>query len=85
MSVDHVYSHQAYSKHLGGINFPLLADFHPRGEVTRRYGLWREDKGFGRRAIFVIDTQGIVRWSKVYLSGLPEYDEVFAAIEAIAR
>jgi alkyl hydroperoxide reductase subunit AhpC len=80
-----VYSHQAYAKHLGGITFPLLADFHPRGEVTRRYGLWREDKGFGRRAIFVIDTQGIVRWSKVYLSGPPEYDEVFAAIEAIAR
>lgn len=83
VNVDSVYSHQAYAESLGGISYPMLSDFHPHGEVTRRYGLWREDRGMGRRATFIIDTQGIIRWSKIYASGPPEYEEWFAALDAL--
>lgn len=85
VNIDHVYSHKAYAESLGGISYPLLADFHPHGAITRRYGLWREDTGRGRRAIFLIDTQGIIRWSRVYPSGPPDYEELFAALDALAQ
>ena len=47
ISVDSVWSHIAFGDSLGGLGYPLLADFHPHGEVTRRYGLWRPDRGNG--------------------------------------
>ena len=44
---------------------PLLSDFWPHGEVSRAYGAFLEDKGFSTRATFVIDLEGIVRWSVI--------------------
>jgi alkyl hydroperoxide reductase subunit AhpC len=85
VSVDSVHSHKAYASHLGGISFPLLADFHPHGEVTRRYGLWREDRGNGKRATFIIDTDGTVRWNIVYPTAPPDYEHLFEALEALKR
>ena len=41
-------------------------------------------KGFGMRATFVIDGEGIVRWSKVYTSAPPDYEDVLAAVESLA-
>ncbi len=49
ISVDSVYSHGAWAA-VRGISFPLLADFAPKGEVARRYGVWREQDGFSERA-----------------------------------
>ncbi len=69
ISVDHVPSHIAFADSLGGLTYPLLADFHPHGNVTRAYGLWRPERGSGKRALFVIDREGIVRWAQVLESG----------------
>jgi alkyl hydroperoxide reductase subunit AhpC len=83
ISVDHVWSHEAFAKEFGELSFPLLADFHPHGEVTRRYGLWRPDKGYGWRAVFVVDRAGVIRWSRVIERGWPGIEEVLTALEAI--
>lgn len=79
-----MYSHQAFAEQLGGITFPLLADFHPKGEVTNAYGLWREDRGYSRRAILIVDREGVVRHSEVITKGPPDIEVVLAAVEAIA-
>ncbi len=79
-----MYSHQAFAEQLGGITFPLLADFHPKGEVTNAYGLWREDRGYSRRAIIVVDREGVVRHSEVIAKGPPDVEAVLAAVRAIA-
>ncbi len=83
INVDHVYSHSAFADSIGTLDYPLLGDFFPHGEVTKRYGLWRSDRGFGRRAIFIIDRVGVIRWAKVYERGLPENEELLAALAEI--
>lgn len=83
INVDHVPSHLAFAEALGGVSFPILADFHPHGAVTRAYGLWNEERGLGKRAIFIIDKGGIVRWARVYAGSLPEMPELLAALAAL--
>lgn len=46
---------------MGGISFPLLSDFHPQGEVARKYGIYQED-GLNNRVIFVIGKDGLVKF-----------------------
>ena len=69
---------------MGGLDYPLLADFHPKGQVTRAYGLWREDKGYGRRAIVVINAAGVVSSAWVVERGAPDMGEVLAAVRGAA-
>lgn len=83
ISVDGVWCHAAFAeaRHL---HFPLLADFQPKGEVARRYGVYREQDGVCERALFVIDAQGIVRWSYVSPLGInPGADGILEALEAL--
>ena len=84
ISVDSVDSHRAFAESLGGLSFPLLADFHPKGEVVTQYGLWRDDRGYSRRAVVIVDPQGIVRHSQVIPKGPPDVEEVLAAVNGIA-
>lgn len=83
VSVDSVYSHGAWAA-VRGISFPLLADFHPKGEVARRYGVWREADGFSERALYVIDPDGRIAWSHVspYLHHIPDIYELLEAVDA---
>lgn len=76
ISVDHVWSHNAFADSIGGLAYPLLADFFPHGAVTQAYGLWRPDRGLGKRAIFVIDREGIIQRAQVMESGLPDLEEL---------
>ena len=85
LSVDSVYSHQAFADELGGLDFPLLADFHPKGRVTQAYGLWREDKGYSRRAIIIIDRAGVIRHSQVIERGAPDVEALLAVVKEIAE
>jgi peroxiredoxin len=62
ISVDSAFSHKAFQDHLG-ISIPLLADFHPKGEVSKRYGVYNEHYGNNFRALVMIDPGGIVQWS----------------------
>jgi peroxiredoxin len=83
ISVDGVWCHIAYSKH-SKLRFPLLSDFEPKGEVARSYGAYRKPDGFAERALFVIDPEGIIRWS--YLSPIgvnPGADGILSALEAM--
>jgi peroxiredoxin len=84
ISVDSVYSHGAWAA-VRGITFPLLADFHPKAEVIRRYGVYREQDGFSDRALYVIDGEGTIRYSHVspYLHHVPDIFELFDALDGI--
>lgn len=65
VSGDTFYAHQAFAAQCEGASFPLLADFYPRGQVASLYGLMQES-GFNRRATFLIDKDGIIRYKEVY-------------------
>lgn len=83
LSVDSVWSHKAYADKMG-IHYPLLADFHPRGAVAAKYGIYLEDKGITGRAIFIIDRDGKLAWSKDYgIPVVPGVDEVASALAAV--
>jgi len=85
ISVDGVWCHRAYAN-ARKLEFPLLADFEPKGEASRKYGAYRDRDGFSERALFVIDADGIIRWS--YLSDVgqnPGADGVLAALEELTR
>jgi peroxiredoxin len=66
ISIDPQPAKTAWAKSLGSISFDLLSDFHPHGEVAQRYGVFRQKEGFAERAVFVIDKQGKIAWSKTY-------------------
>ncbi len=78
ISVDSIPSHVAFAKSLGGIEkYPLLADFHPKGEVAKKYGVWIEQSGICERAIVVVDKKGIVRYIDVHDIGeQPENNQI---------
>jgi peroxiredoxin len=63
ISVDSVWTHDAFAKSLK-LDYPLLADFHPKGEVARAYGLYQEDRGMTKRATVIVDRDGKVAWIK---------------------
>jgi alkyl hydroperoxide reductase subunit AhpC len=85
ISVDSRFCHDSWaSKDLGGISFPLLADFHPKGDVAKKYGLYLEDLGITDRATVIIDKQGIVRYvASVGVSGLRKAEELLAECQKV--
>ena len=83
ISVDGIWCHLAFAKDRK-LHFPLLADFEPKGAVARTYGVYREKDGITERALFVIDGDGIIRWSHVSPVGInPGADGILSALEAI--
>jgi peroxiredoxin (alkyl hydroperoxide reductase subunit C) len=62
VSIDSAFSHKAFQEHLG-LTFPLLADFHPKGEVSRAYGVFIEERGHNHRALVMIGPDLAVRWA----------------------
>ena len=84
VSVDSKFSHKAWAAGFAGINYPLLADFHPKGEVCKAYGLWLEDAGIGDRATVLIDADGVVQWSEsVTPGGKRDPKELLARAQAL--
>jgi peroxiredoxin len=84
ISVDGVWCHAAFAKERN-IHFPLLSDFEPKGGVARRYGAYRDEEGVCERALFVIDGDGVIRWS--YLSPVgenPGADGILEALDSLA-
>ena len=81
ISVDGVWCHLAFAKDRN-LHFPLLADFEPKGEVSRTYQVYRATDGTSERALYVIDSDGIVRWSYVSPVGVnPGADGILRALE----
>ncbi|GAA1353177.1 peroxiredoxin [Streptomyces beijiangensis] len=64
-----------------GFEYPLLSDFWPHGEVSRAYGVFDEAKGCAVRGTFIIDKEGVVRWSVV--NGLPDARDLNEYIKAL--
>jgi peroxiredoxin (alkyl hydroperoxide reductase subunit C) len=83
ISVDGVWSHHAFAQAYQ-LGFPLLSDFEPKGAVARAYGVYRQAQGTTERALFVIDGEGIIRWSYVSPIGVnPGADGILAALEGL--
>ena len=83
ISVDGIWSHIAFAKDRS-LHFPLLADFEPKGEVARRYNVYRAADGTSERALYVVDVDGIVRWSYVSPVGVnPGADGILRALESL--
>jgi len=83
ISVDSVWSHLAFAKDRN-LHFPLLSDFEPKGELARTYQVYRAKEGTTERALFVIDADGIIRWSYVSPVGVnPGADGILRALEGL--
>jgi len=89
ISVDSVFSHEAFAKELGGIPYELIADFERK--MVTDYGVRRDDvagySGMAKRTVYVIDRSGIVRWvwERSKDQPLPDYDLVLAEAKKVAN
>jgi peroxiredoxin len=85
ISVDGVWCHLAFAKDRN-LHFPLLADFEPKGEVSRAYDAYRSTDGTSERALYVIDGEGAVAWSYLSPVGLnPGADGILRALESLEQ
>ncbi len=82
ISVDSAFAHRAFRDQLG-LTFPLLADFHPKGEVARQYGVYIEERGHNGRALVMVGPDGNVAWSHASPSPLeiPGANLIFDALD----
>ncbi len=81
ISVDGIWSHIAFAKDRN-LRFPILSDFEPKGDVSRRYGAYQHNVGESSRALFVIDEHGTIRWSYLSPVGVnPGADGILNALE----
>ena len=84
ISGDHIWSHAAFAQAVG-IRYPLLSDVHPRGEVARAYRVFDDGGDTCRRALFVIDEEGIIRWSRSFAAAInPGVGGILSALESIS-
>jgi peroxiredoxin len=85
ISVDGVWCHAAFARDRR-LHFPLLADFEPKGEVARRYGVYDATAGTCQRALFVLDGKGVVHWRYVSPPGInPGADGILDALDKLAH
>jgi peroxiredoxin len=85
ISVDGVWCHLAYAKDRK-LRFALLSDFEPKGAVARSYGAYRRTEGVAERALFVIDGEGMIRWSHLSPIGVnPGADGILDALEELKQ
>ncbi len=83
ISVDGAWCHAAFSS-ARKLHFSLLADFEPKGAVARTYGVYRDKDGTTERALFVIDSDGVIRWSYCSPVGInPGADGILEALESL--
>ncbi len=85
ISVDSKWSHMAFAKERK-LGFPLLADFEPKGAMSEKYGVYDKQKGHSKRAIYLIDEEGIIRWSHLSPEGMnPGVDGALDALEELTK
>jgi len=83
ISVDGVWCHAAYVENRK-LHFPLLADFEPKGHIARKFGVYHAAEGVCERALFVVDGEGIIRWSYISPMGVnPGADGILTALESL--
>ena|SRR5437588_142079 len=83
ISTDHTWSHGAFAR-AAGIHYPLLADAHPKGAVSRAYGVYDEQAGASARALFVLDARGVIHRSQTCPAAInPGVGGILTALEAM--
>jgi peroxiredoxin len=84
VSVDSAVTHRAFREKLG-LGFPLLADFHPKGEMSAAYGAYLDSIGITNRSLVLIDEEGVVRWvhQPPSLNDIPGANRIFDALEEV--
>ncbi len=81
VSVDHFYAQRAFGDSLGLTDATLLADFEPKGEVAKAYGMYLDGAGHSGRGTFIIDKTGVVRHTDITPPlEIPDEDAYFAAL-----
>ncbi len=84
ISCDTVAAHRAWSTSLGGLPYPELSDFHPKGKAIQAYDLWNEERGAGNRAVIIVDKEGTIRFRQTYVPGvLPDPADILAELDRI--
>jgi peroxiredoxin len=84
ISVDSKWCHMAFSENRN-LHFPLLADFEPKGSVSKLYGAYNEKEGTSHRALFVLDEDGVIQWSYLSPDGInPGADGILDALEEMS-
>ena len=78
VSVDSLWSHRAFAEKFG-ITYPLLSDFHPKGEVAKKYGVYLDNKGVAARTAFVIGKDGKIL--EIVKSEVPVARDIAALLE----
>jgi peroxiredoxin len=80
ISVDSSPSNAAWTKSLGGLDYPILSDFYPHGKVAEQYGVLR-DAGMSERSIFIIDKEGKVAYIDVHdIAKQPDNEDLFEVL-----
>jgi len=88
VSTDSVFSHIAFQKSLGGLQFPLTTDRWPYAKTAADYGIFPPTKHeipfVNDRAVFIVDAQGKIAWMKIYeLRQLPDNAEILEALKKL--
>jgi len=85
VSVDSAYCHKAFAGNLN-LTYPLLADFHPKGAMSREYGAYQDDFGTDNRSLVVVGEDGVVKWSHAAESvkDIPGANLIFDALASAA-
>lgn len=82
ISVDSVPCNVAWAKSLGGLSYDLLSDFHPKGEVARSFGAYREADGISERALFVVDRDGKLAYVDIHdIGDQPDNEDLFDVLK----
>lgn len=85
ISVDGKWCHASFSEDRK-LNFPLLADFEPKGNIAKAYGVYNDEDGECERALFLVDEDGIIRWSYLSDPGInPGAEGILQAIENLEK
>ncbi|HSA49197.1 MAG TPA: peroxiredoxin [Yinghuangia sp.] len=80
VSCDSMFTQKVFAEK-EGLEYPVLSDFWPHGEVAKAYGVFNEEKGCAVRGTFVIDKEGVVRWNIV--NGLPDARDLNEYVKAL--
>jgi peroxiredoxin len=84
ISVDSVPCNTAWAKSLGGLSYDLLSDFHPKGEVAKAYGAYRENDGISERALFIVDKEGKLAFVDIHnISDQPDNEDLFEVLRKL--
>lgn len=84
ISADSQHSHRMFAGSMGGLPYPLLSDFHPRGQMAQAYGVWNPDLGTSRRAVIIIDKEGVIRYKRIWQTGRPDPMEILSEVRRLA-